>query len=105
MELGRQNYHYLKGNVDLYGAGTNDFTGSASLKEGTVGAFADKFNYKVYLKVEDKKPVRVIASWYIGCFSIDNTDPELITTNEFEPSEDGTSAAFDWLQREYENSL
>lgn len=104
-ELSRTSWQYLCGNVALYDAGINDFIGSAPITEGKVGAFTDKFNYKLHLIAENKTPLKIIASFYVGCFSFDTTDEEQITVREFDPSEEGLNSAFEWLDKEYNNCI
>lgn len=95
-------YPYLCGAVDLNNADTNDYTGSLSFDGHGVGAYEEHFNYKLHLHAEDKKPVKIIAYWYIGVYCFDKTDPSVIRENEFEASVDGAAAAVAWLQSEYE---
>lgn len=103
-KIAKIQYSYLHGAVDLFNAGTNDYYGSLSPKDGSTGAFANHFNYKVVLHAEDKKPIKIIAAWYWGCYNFENTDESLITTKEFEPSEKGAADAVSWLQSEYDRT-
>lgn len=104
-ELSKTSWQYLFGNLALYDAGINDFIGSAPIIEGKVGAFTDKFNYKLHLKAENKTALKTVASFYVGCFNFEATDSEQITVREFEPSEEGLAAAFEWLEKEYNNCI
>ena len=61
-KIAKIQYSYLHGAVDLFNAGTNDYYGSLSPKDGSTGAFANHFNYKVVLHAEDKKPIKIIAA-------------------------------------------
>lgn len=100
-EIAHTDYAYLCGAVELYNAGINDFTGSLPPKDGSSGAYINSFRYKLHLHAEDKKPVRIEASWYYGVYAFESTDPSVITTKEFEPSDKGVEEAIAWLQAEY----
>ena len=100
-KLARASFVYLCGAVELYNEGTNEYTGSAPAKDGKTGPFADAFRYKVFLKAEDKHPVKTVAQYYYGIYSFPCTDPATITEKEFDPDENGVKAAFDWLEEEY----
>ncbi|MCQ2475336.1 MAG: hypothetical protein MJ173_05450 [Clostridia bacterium] len=96
-------YKYLCGAVDLFNAGTNEFTGSLPARDGSKGIFSNEFRYKVIVYAEDKTPLKVVASYYWGwqCFAA--ADDSLITTKDFEASVEGTAEACAWLQSEYDN--
>lgn len=97
-------YKFLCGAVNLFNAGTNEYTGSLPSKDGTKGIFSNEFRYKVIVYAENKTPLKVIATYYWGCNCFECTDDSLKTSNDFEPSEEGTAEACAWLQEEYDKA-
>lgn len=97
-------FDYLRGALDLDNNGTNSFTGSLESKDGSKGALANGFRYKVRIIAEDKTAKKIIASCYFGIYNFENTDPEKILEKEFSPSEEGTAEAFEWLQSVYDEA-
>lgn len=98
-------FHYLCGAVAEYNAGTNDYYGSLSIPGEPSGAFGKKYSYMLHLIAEDKKPVKIIAAWHVGCYSFDTTPKEEITEKEFEASDAGTEEACNWLYDEYKKII
>lgn len=97
-------YKYLFGAADQVPELTNEYTGSLPAKNGTKGIFADIFRYRIWLTMDERTPAAVNAAWYFGCNAYEFTDSGLITSAQFEPSEDGAKAACEWLQAAYDEN-
>ena len=104
-KITRTTFAYLCGAVAVEGArAINEYIGSFPNKSGERGPFSNEFRYKLNLVVEEKIPLKVVASCYFGNLSFGCTDSSLITVKEFEASQEGVDAAFEWLESEYDKS-
>ena len=91
-------YEYILGAVPIWGD-PNVYYGSVALSKNG-GVFADQFRYKVTLLNPKEGDKEIVAQYYIGWQSYDNSDTEQMTEKRFTADDDGAAAACAWLRAE-----
>ncbi|MBQ7595584.1 MAG: hypothetical protein IJU45_02840 [Clostridia bacterium] len=97
-------YKYFLGAADI-GGKTNDYTGSITLNPEHHSVFDEDFRYRVYLKKNEDGSYSIAAQYYVGNKNFSLTDPEIITSREFEGSDEGIQAAAQWIENSFDELI
>ena len=97
------NYVWFLGNIPFRGDG-NIYSGSAGCDPFYGNDSSKTFRCRVWLSKTDDGLI-LNAAHYLGEYSYDSTDKEIINETTFEASPQGISEAESWLNEAEENAL